>query len=92
MHYLKLPGFTGIIHIVGFLFVFCFSFPIIFILIVIVCFSNIDMSQAEQVPEDIPAYLNDEPVGTGKLFLKFFLFTVLIFRPCCRFVLCKLGM
>lgn len=67
MHYLKLPGFTGKIHIVGFLFVFCFSFPIIFILIVIVCFSNIDMSQAEQVPEDIPAYLNDEPVGTGKL-------------------------
>lgn len=25
------------------------------------------MSQAEQVPEDMPAYLNDEPVGTGKL-------------------------
>lgn len=24
------------------------------------------MSQAEQVPEDVPAYLNDEPVGTGK--------------------------
>lgn len=72
MHYLKPPGFTGIIHIVShishnILFVFCFSFPIIIILIVIVCFSNIDMSQAEQVPEDMPAYLNDEPVGTGKL-------------------------
>lgn len=24
------------------------------------------MSQAEQVPEDMPAYLNHEPVGTGK--------------------------
>lgn len=24
------------------------------------------MSQAEQVPEDMPPYLNDEPVGTGK--------------------------
>lgn len=24
------------------------------------------MSQAEQVPEDMPAYLKDEPVGTGK--------------------------
>lgn len=24
------------------------------------------MSQAEQVPEDMPAYLNDEPVATGK--------------------------
>lgn len=60
------PGFTGVIHIGGFLFVFCFSFLIMFILIVIFCFPNIDMSQAEQVPEDMPAYLNDEPVGTGK--------------------------
>lgn len=24
------------------------------------------MSQAEQVPEDMPAYLKDEPVATGK--------------------------
>lgn len=24
------------------------------------------MSQAEQVPEDMPAYLNHEPVGTGE--------------------------
>lgn len=24
------------------------------------------MSQAEQVPEDMPAYLKDEPVGAGK--------------------------
>lgn len=25
-----------------------------------------DMSQAEQVPEDMPAYLNDGPAATGK--------------------------
>lgn len=64
--FLRPPGFTGITGIVGFLFAYCFSFLIIFISVVTLCFSNTDMSQAEQVPEDMPAYLNDEPVGTGK--------------------------
>lgn len=31
----------------------------------LMCFPK-DMSQAEQVPEDMPAYLNSEPVETGK--------------------------
>lgn len=64
MHHLKPPG--ELIPIEDFLFVSCFSFVIVFIYIVFLCFSNPDMSQAEQVPEDVPAYLNDEPVGTGK--------------------------
>lgn len=46
--------------------VVCLLLILLYLFELLSCFSNIDMSQAEQVPEDMPAYLNDEPVGTGK--------------------------
>lgn len=41
-------------------------FVSVFVIVIVNIFLFRDMSQAEQVPEDMPAYLNDESVPTGK--------------------------
>lgn len=45
----------------------CLAFLFLYLFELLSFVSPTDMSQAEQVPEDMPAYLKDEPVGTGKL-------------------------